>query len=121
MAKLPTDEEIMFDDANERFVGDVIDPKKMERLNTLRSICQEISEREPRIKYKAYPFSNRSQNAMAVLEFPDLLFCANSRVLSLISKALTTAEDMTTTTLAGGLRVVFGIQNMWTDFHIEQI
>ena len=109
--------ERVFGDANERFVGDVLNEEKMKTLTKLRAVCREISEREPRIKYTAQPFSNRSENAFVALDFPKVLFCADAAVLNRISEACAIATDICTSTLTGGLRITFGINDMWTEFH----
>ena len=117
---MPTDEERLFDDANERFHGDVLDEKKMDRLNRLRAVCRAVSDAEPSIKFTAYPFSDRSQNGMVILDFPKVMFCTSRQAISAISQAFALSDDITTTTLAGNLRISFGVHNMWSDFHYDE-
>ena len=107
-------------DNNESFLGEELDEEKMEQLNRLKNICVEIGKREKGIKYSAYPFSNRSQNAFVMLDFPRLLFCTDKKVMRLLSQALTISDDFSSTALAGELRVCFGIHNMWTKWRYDE-
>lgn len=116
----PIDEESIFDD-DELFVGETLNDRKMDQLVALRELCLDISNAEPSIKYDAYPFSNHSQNGIVILDFPEILFCASRRVMVRLSKAISLADDITMSTLGGGIRFSFGVQNMWADFHFEDV
>lgn len=110
----------VFGDANERFVGEVLNEEKMKALTMLRKICADLAERDRQIKYKAYPFSNRSQNGTVILDLPQVAFCTDKRVMRGIADALSIADDVGTSVLGNGLRISFGIQDMWKDFHYEE-
>ena len=106
----------MLIDNAEHFLGEVLDEEKMVRLIKLRAICRKIEEAEPCIKYKAYPFSNRNRNGMVILDFPQVLFCTDRRVISSLSAALAISDNVSASTLCGNLRLSFGIHDMWSKY-----
>lgn len=107
-------------DINEFFRGDVLDQAKMDRLNVLRNFCAEIAEYDPRIKYMAYPFSNESRNGTVILDFPQVLFCNDRRVISRLSAAIAKADDLCVSALDGHMRFSLGIKDMWKEFHYAE-
>ena len=115
----PTVEEKIFMDANEYFVGDVLNEDKLNELNKLRDICHKLSRLDSRIKYKAHPFSNKSKNAMVMLDFPEVYSSWNRSVKNLFSAAINMADGIITSTTVNGLRVSLSLSDMWTEYHYD--
>lgn len=107
-------------DINDFFRGDVLDQTKMDRLNELRAACAAIAEYEPRIKYMAYPFSNESRNGTVILDFPQVLFCTDKRVMNRLSVAIAKADDLCVSSLDGHMRFSLGVKDMWKEFHYAE-
>ncbi len=119
MTILPNDEEMIFGDANERFIGEELDEEKMDKLNKLKVICVEIGTREPEIRYRACAFSNLERNASVMLDFPRVYFGTEKGVMLLIAEAMGVADYFSTSTLGDGLRLTFGIHDMWSKFRYD--
>jgi len=115
----PTEEDILFGDANETFHGIKLDEGKLKRLNSLRALCATLSATDGRVKYKAYPFSDAQRNATVILDLPEVWFCTDRRVMRMLAEAFEKADDATTTTLGEGLRISFGLRDMWTEFEYK--
>ena len=109
------------EDKLDRFVGDEIDPAKMERLNKMRDICREISEINSRIKYPFSAFDNRSVNAYVRLQFPLMMFIDNKDIIKRIEHLVSASDDMAIAILENGeaIQLSFGIRNMWNKFHYK--
>lgn len=121
-----TDEFDAFDkittDINEFFVGDEIDKEKLERLNRMRDICQEICEKERGVSAPLFPFSNRNRNGMVKLEMKNPFWTFSPAVTKRIAALFSLADDAAVAIPEGTdiIRFTFGIHDMWTEFHYDE-
>jgi len=115
----PTEEEMIFGDANERFRGDVLDGAKAERLNRLHEICTAIAKRDKGLKYKEQAFSRESRNGTLILDFPSVWVGLDEETNRLLSRLFAEADDVGISTLGGRLRLSFGVQDIWAEFHYD--
>lgn len=105
---------------NERYVGDVLDESKMNRLNKMRALCRNAAESDPQIGVKTLPFSNRSRNGTAMLLLPSAFFCADRCALRSVSEAVALADALTVVSVGEQLRVSLIVLDMWSEYHLEQ-
>ena len=114
-----TSYEKMFTDVNELFVGDELDQAKLDKLNRLRDLCREIAETEEGIRARVFPFSNANRNGMAGLDFRKFAFCSNRKVMRTLAQVLASADDFSLSAADDGVRMCFGIHDMWEHFHYD--
>ena len=105
---------------NEAFVGDVLDERKMAKLNRLKSYCRELVKLEPHIKYDETLLDNWSRNGMVTLHFPTVIFIDNSMAQTIMEALFRVADLYVVSSLAGDrITMTFGIRDMWSEFHYD--
>ena len=105
---------------NEAFVGDVLNEKKMERLNTLKYFCKELVKAEPHIKYDETLLDNWSRNGTVSLIFPTVIYIDDARVQTIMAGLFKMADDYVISSLGGDcITMTFGIHDMWSEFHYD--
>ena len=104
-------------DDNEHFLGEELDQEKMDRLNRLRDLSARFAKGERGVSYSAFPFSNRSRNAMITIDVPSVFFTASSRSMQTISEITALSDFVSFAVVADGkIRIGFGVHDMWTKF-----
>ena len=103
-------------DENEHFLGKELDEKKMERLNKLRELSVRFAKGERGVTYEAFPFSNRSRNAMVLLDIPATVFIVSPQSVHTLAEIFSLSDDVSFAVSEDKkkIRISFGIHDMWT-------
>ena len=105
----------MWEDDAEHFLGEELDPRRMETLDRVHALCRRLVEMEPSISLPFMPFTNRSKNALVQLLFPAPFFMFGGETMHLLGQIIALADDVTLAATGDGrIAVTCGIENMWS-------
>lgn len=104
---------------NEAFVGDVLDKRKMEKLDRMKYFCRELVKAEPSIEYKESLLDNWSRHGTVILHFPDVLFVNSKRATEIMRSLFATADSFGVSSLGEDIIISFNIYDMWSEFHYD--
>ena len=111
-------------DGTEKFVGEVLDPEKEERLERIRNLCNLIAEGKRTASVPFQPFPNTSRNALVFLLLKDPFVLLDKRLIRVLATAVSLADMVSIVPCdhdgEGGVKIGFGVHDMWSEFHIEE-